>query len=81
LARLPSAIIDNSATNVLLNGGNEKLTGQRPAISHSPKKSANEINCHKKEDIGALERWSTGVRLLNPITPILHYNVPKAFIT
>ncbi len=54
-AGLPSAIIDNSASNVLLNGGNEKLIGQRPAISHRPKKSANEINCQTKGEIGVME--------------------------
>ena len=34
-----------SAINVLLNGGNAELIGQRPATSQRPKKRANEISC------------------------------------
>src|SRR4026209_112697 len=66
--------MDSSASSVLLNGGNEKLIGQRPANSHRPKNNAKEISCQTRGEIGAMEWWSAGVLPLKPITPTLHYS-------
>src|SRR4026207_2152085 len=66
--------MDSSASSVLLNGGNEKLIGQRPANSHRPKNSAKEISCQTKGETGVMECWSTGVMRFKPITPPLHYS-------
>jgi hypothetical protein len=39
----------------LLKGGKEKLTGQRPAASHKPKKSPKEISCQIAGETGVME--------------------------
>src|SRR4029450_9103440 len=38
----------SSATNVLLNGGKAKVSAQRAASSHKPKKRTKESNCQKR---------------------------------
>jgi hypothetical protein len=47
--------MDSSAKNVLLKGGKEKLTGQRPATSHKLKKSPKEISCQMNGETGVTE--------------------------
>src|SRR3990170_8638748 len=56
LPRLPSRSISMRPRNVLLNGGNAGLTGQRPASSHSPKNRAKEASCQRRNLLQLRER-------------------------
>src|SRR5262245_19979582 len=47
----------SSAISVLLNGGNAKLIGQRPAHSQRPKKRTKEISCQTK-GVAVQRGWS-----------------------
>src|SRR5262245_29949066 len=49
----------SSAISVLLNGGNAKLMGQRPAHSHRPKKRTKEISCQTR-GVAGRRGWYRG---------------------